>query len=178
MLPPMANRFKEGSLLEQLQNHASNYQGAPGLSTPSDPPRKKWLFSAQKKKRTGFPRFWFASLNVKSASRKYTTQVHFCGEKHEMAKIAILEIADLVVLEAWDRSGMIQESILTGLECHRTIGAVQTRIPEIVNRDSQNSLYSFQLWRIGLGEVVLLTPTPFGASMPCRAGSSIFKHNQ
>ena len=46
MLAPMANRFKEGSLLEQLQNHASNYQGAPGLSTPSDPPRKKWLFSA------------------------------------------------------------------------------------------------------------------------------------
>ena len=45
MLAPMANRFKERSLLEQLQNHASNYQGAPGLSTPSDPPRKKWLFS-------------------------------------------------------------------------------------------------------------------------------------
>ena len=44
-LAPMANRFKERSLLEQLQNHASNYQGAPGLSTPSDPPRKKWLFS-------------------------------------------------------------------------------------------------------------------------------------
>ena len=54
MLAPMANRFKEGSLLEQLQNHASNYQGAPGLSTPSDPPRKKLLFSAeqqQKKKK-------------------------------------------------------------------------------------------------------------------------------
>ena len=89
-----------------------------------------------------------------------------------MAKIANLGIADLVVLEARDRSGMSNESILAGLECHRTIGAVQTRIPEIVNRDSQNSLYSFQLWRIGLGEVVLLTPTPFGASMPCRAGSS------
>ena len=43
MLAPMANRFKEGSLLEQLQNHASNYQGAPGLSRPSDPLRKKWL---------------------------------------------------------------------------------------------------------------------------------------
>ena len=63
-------------------------------------------------------------------------------------------------------------SSIAGLECHRTIGAVQTRIPEIVNRDSQNSLYSFQLWRIGLGEVVFLIPTPFGASMPCRAGSS------
>ena len=50
MLAPMANRFKEGSLLEQLQNHASNYQGAPGLSTPSDPPRKKWLFSEEEKK--------------------------------------------------------------------------------------------------------------------------------
>ena len=47
MLAPMANRFKEGSLLEQLQNHASNYQGAPGLSRPSDPPRKKWLFSEE-----------------------------------------------------------------------------------------------------------------------------------
>ena len=41
MLAPMANRFKEGELLEQLQNHASNYQGALGLSRPSDPPRKK-----------------------------------------------------------------------------------------------------------------------------------------
>ena len=71
MLAPMANRFKERSLLEQLQNHASNYQGAPGLSTPSDPPRKKWLFSAEQSRRTGFPRFWFASLNVKSASRNY-----------------------------------------------------------------------------------------------------------
>ena len=50
MLAPMANRFKERSLLEQLQNHASNYQGAPGLSTPSDPPRKKWLFSEEEKK--------------------------------------------------------------------------------------------------------------------------------
>ena len=50
---------------------------------------------------------------------------------------------DLGVLEARDRSGMSNESILAGLECHRTIGAVQTRIPEIVNRDSQNFLYSF-----------------------------------
>ena len=51
MLAPMANRFKERSLLEQLQNHASNYQGAPGLSRPSDPPRKKWLFSAEEKEK-------------------------------------------------------------------------------------------------------------------------------
>ena len=51
MLPPMANRFVEGSLLDQLQNHASNHQGAPGLSTPSDPPRKKWLFSEAEKNR-------------------------------------------------------------------------------------------------------------------------------
>ena len=78
MLAPMANRFKERSLLEQLQNHASNYQGAPGLSTPSDPPRKKWLFSEEEKKRTGFPRFWFASLNVKSASRKNLLIMYFC----------------------------------------------------------------------------------------------------
>ena len=72
MLAPMANRFKERSLLEQLQNHASNHQGAPGLSTPSDPPRKKWLLfgSSSSSRRTGFPRFCFASLNVKSASRK------------------------------------------------------------------------------------------------------------
>ena len=62
-----------------------------------------------------------------------------------MVKIANLGILDLLVLEAWDRSGMIQESSLAGLECHRTIGAVQTRIPEIVNRDCQNSLYSFSL---------------------------------
>ena len=75
-----------------------------------------------------------------------------------MAKIANLEIADLVVLEAWDRSGMIQQSILVGLECRRTIGTVQTRISEIVNHDSKISLYSFQFWRIGLGEVVFLTP--------------------
>ena len=53
---------------------------------------------------------------------------------------------------------MIQESILVGLECHRTIGAVQTRISEIVNHDSKISLYGFQFWRIGLGEVVFLTP--------------------
>ena len=43
----MTNRFIGGSFLEQLQNHASNYQGAPGLSRPSDPPRKKWLFSEE-----------------------------------------------------------------------------------------------------------------------------------
>ena len=43
-----------------------------------------------------------------------------------MTKIANLEIADLGVLEARDRSGMIQVSILAGLECDRTIGAVQT----------------------------------------------------
>ena len=42
MMPAsMANRFKERSLLEQLQNHAPNYRGALGLSRPSDPPRKK-----------------------------------------------------------------------------------------------------------------------------------------
>ena len=76
---------------------------------------------------------------------KYTSQVHFCCEIWEMVKTANLGIADLGVLEAWDRSGMIQASILAGLECHRTIGAVQTRIPEIVNRDCQNSLYSFSL---------------------------------
>ena len=64
-----------------------------------------------------------------------------------MIKITILEIADLGVLGAWNRSGMSNASILAGLECHRTIGAVQTRIPEIVNRDFQNSLYSFQFWR-------------------------------
>ena len=89
---------------------------------------------------------------------KYTSQVHFRSEKWEMVKIAILEIADLAVLEAWDRSEMIQESIMVGWECHRTIGAVQTWISEIVNHDSKISLYSFQFWRIGLGEVVFLTP--------------------
>ena len=80
MLPPMANRFKEGSLLEQLQNHASNYQGAPGLSTPSDPPRKKWLLFGSRSSRTGFPRFCFASLNVKSASRKYCVDSKKSGD--------------------------------------------------------------------------------------------------
>ena len=75
MLAPMANRFKEGSLLEQLQNHASNYQGAPGLSTSSDPPRKKWLLFGRRRRRrrrrrrTGFAKDQTASLNVKSASR-------------------------------------------------------------------------------------------------------------
>ena len=68
MLAPMANRFKERSLLEQLQNHASNYQGAPGLSRPSDPPRKKWLLFGRRR-RTGFTKDQTASLNVKSASR-------------------------------------------------------------------------------------------------------------
>ena len=72
MLPPMANRFIGGSFLEQLQNHASNYQGAPGLSTPSDPTRKKWLFfGRRRRRRTGFVKDQTASLNVKSASRNY-----------------------------------------------------------------------------------------------------------
>ena len=70
-----------------------------------------------------------------------------------MVKIANLRIADLGVLEAWDRLGMIQESILAALECHRTIGAVQTRIPEIVNRDSQNSLYSFSFGELDLAKL-------------------------
>ena len=73
MLPPMANRFKEGSLLEQLQNHASNYQGALSLSRPSDPLRKKWLlFGRRRRRRTGFVKDQTASLNVKSASRNIT----------------------------------------------------------------------------------------------------------
>ena len=58
MLPPMANRFVEGSLLDQLQNHASNHQGAPGLSTPSYPLRKKWLLSGgAEEEEQDFP--WF-----------------------------------------------------------------------------------------------------------------------
>ena len=85
-----------------------------------------------------------------------------------MVKIANLGIADLGVLEAWDRSGMIQASILAGLESHRTIGAVQTRIPEFVNCVSKISLFSFQLWRIGLGEVVSWFQRPSGP--PCPAG--------
>ena len=68
MLAPMANRFKERSLLEPIQNHASNYQGAPGLSTPSDPPRKKWLFSEAEKENKIF-KVLICYLNVKSASR-------------------------------------------------------------------------------------------------------------
>ena len=76
---------------------------------------------------------------------KYTSQVHFWLLKWEMVKNANLGITDLGDLEVWDRSGMIQASTLAGLECHRTIGAVQTRIPEIVNRDCQNSLYSSSL---------------------------------
>ena len=44
--------------------------------------------------------------------------------------------------------------------------------PNSGNRKPWFSEFLIQLWRIGLGEVVLLTPTPFGASMPCRAGSS------
>ena len=55
---------------------------------------------------------------------------------------------------------MIQASVLAGLECHRMIGAVQTQIPEIVNRDSKISLYGF------------CPPPPKGASMPRGAGSS------
>ena len=76
-----------------------------------------------------------------------TTQVHFRCELWEMVKIANLGIADLGVLEAWDRSGMTQASILAGLECDRTIGAVQTWIPESVNCASKISLYSW--WKLG-----------------------------
>ena len=75
MLPPMANRFIGGSFLEQLQNHASNYQGAPGMSTPSDATRKKWLLFGRRRRRrrrrTGFVKDQTASLNVKSASRNH-----------------------------------------------------------------------------------------------------------
>ena len=79
MMPAsMANRFKERSLLEQLQNHASNYRGALGLSRPSDPPRKKVIIFRRRRRRTGFPRFCFASLNVKSASRKNSKIHQFC----------------------------------------------------------------------------------------------------
>ena len=83
MLPPMANRFIGGSFLEQLQNHASNYQGAPGLSTPSDPTRKKWLLFGRRRRRrrrrrTGFVKDQTASLNVKSASRKKNTRSSTC----------------------------------------------------------------------------------------------------
>ena len=73
MMPAsMPNRFIGGSLSDLLQNHASNYQGAPGLSRTSDPFGKKWLFSGGTKraKRTGFAKDQTASLNVKSASRK------------------------------------------------------------------------------------------------------------
>ena len=69
MLASMANRFIGGSFLKQLQNHASNHQGPLGLSRPSDPLRKKWLLFGAAEQRTGFPMVWFASLNVKSASR-------------------------------------------------------------------------------------------------------------
>ena len=48
----------------------------------------------------------------------------------KMAKIAILEMADLAALQPWDRSGVHTESILAGLECRRTIRAVQTRFPD------------------------------------------------
>ena len=44
MMPAsMSNRFIGGSLSDLLQNHASNYQGAPGLSRTSDPFGKKWF---------------------------------------------------------------------------------------------------------------------------------------
>ena len=48
----------------------------------------------------------------------------------KMAKIAILEMADLAALQPWDRSGVHTGSILAGLECRRAIRTVQPRIPD------------------------------------------------
>ena len=66
MMPAsMANRFKERSLLEQLQNHASNYQGALGLSPTSDPFGKKWLFCGKEKKKDRISKVLFCQSQRK-----------------------------------------------------------------------------------------------------------------
>ena len=80
----------------------------------------------------------------------------------EMTKIAILEIANLAAVQPWDRSGVYNESIQAGRGCHRTIRAVQTWIPETVNRARQNSLYGFS------SEMRM----PSVPTMPLWAGSS------
>ena len=79
MLASMANRFIGRSFLKQLQNHASNHQGAPGLSPPSDPPRKKWLlFGMEKKKENRICKVLFCQSQRKErfAQKWFYLKVH------------------------------------------------------------------------------------------------------
>ena len=62
----------------------------------------------------------------------------------EMAKIAILEMADLDAVQPWDRSGVHHRSILAGLECRKTTRTVQTRNPE--SRDRKSRSGNFLVW--------------------------------
>ena len=104
-----------------------------------------------------------------SGHRGWVNQVHFRAQKQQNGRFCDhLEIADLPVLQPWDRSGVYNESILAGLECHRTIGAVQTRIPEIVNRDSRNFLYSFSFGELDYAKLCSWFQRPSGP--PCPAG--------
>ena len=88
-----------------------------------------------------------------SGHRGWINRVHFRAQKQQNGRFCDhLQINDPAVLQPWDRSGVYNESTLagfSGLECRRTIRAVQTRIPDCVNRDQENSLYNFQLWEFG-----------------------------
>ena len=83
----------------------------------------------------------------------------------EMTKIANLEFADLAAVQPWDRSGVCNESILAGPECHRTFRAPQTAKSEFQFCKSWPGKFLIRLSVLCYTELFRLPSAP-----PCPAG--------